>query len=148
MPLELRSSLPGHRASHTLRRSILLHRRIGLLLDDGLRDLGVRMTALVQRGACECSDACRCCQLPATALGAASRYSHQPFLLFYFYIYTYIYITYTFSDSCFTAGLYIICMHNMFNMYIYTYTYIYTYIYIHILLIYVYIYIHVYVYMI
>jgi hypothetical protein len=36
--------------------------------DDGLRDLGVRVTAVVQRGACECSDAWRCCQLPATAL--------------------------------------------------------------------------------
>jgi hypothetical protein len=41
-----------------------LRRRI----DDGLRDLRVRVTALVQRAACECSDACRCCQLPGTAL--------------------------------------------------------------------------------
>ena len=41
---------------------------IGRLLDDGLRDLGVRVTALVQRAACECSDAWRCCQLPANAL--------------------------------------------------------------------------------
>ncbi len=38
---------------------------------DGLRDLGVRVTALVQRAACECSDACRCCQLPANALALA-----------------------------------------------------------------------------
>jgi hypothetical protein len=40
------SSLPGHRASDTLRRSIL-HRRIGRLLDDALRDLRVRVTALM-----------------------------------------------------------------------------------------------------
>ncbi len=45
MPLEVMSSLPGHRASHTLRRSIL-HRRIGRLLDDGLRDLRVSVPAL------------------------------------------------------------------------------------------------------
>ncbi len=45
-------------------RKPALRRRI----DDGLRDLRVRVTALVQRAACECSDACRCCQLPATAL--------------------------------------------------------------------------------
>ena len=38
------------------------------LLDDGLRDLGVRVTDLVQRAACECSDACWCCELPANAL--------------------------------------------------------------------------------
>ena len=89
-----------------------------LILDDGLRDLGVMKTALVQRGACECSDACRCCELPGTALCAASRCSgggapagytytpeqsvylvflhrlhhrvHQPFLLFYLYTYVYI----------------------------------------------------------
>ena len=67
MPLELMSSLPGHRASDTLWRSIL-HRRIGRLLDDALRDLGVRVTVLVQRAACECSDACRCCERPANAL--------------------------------------------------------------------------------
>jgi hypothetical protein len=48
---------------------------VGRLLDDGLRDLGVRVTALVQRAACECSDAWRCCQLPANALCAVSRYS-------------------------------------------------------------------------
>ena len=46
-----------------------------MVLDDGLRDLGVRVTALVQRAACECSDACRFCQLPANALSAASIYS-------------------------------------------------------------------------
>ena len=67
MALEVMSSLPGHRASHTLRRSIL-HRRIGRLLDDGLRDLRVSVPALVHRGACACSEACRCCQLPAHAL--------------------------------------------------------------------------------
>jgi hypothetical protein len=54
------------RERHIGRRILL--RRIGRLLDDGLRDLGVRVTALVQRGACACSDACRCCQLPASAL--------------------------------------------------------------------------------
>jgi hypothetical protein len=67
MPLGVMSSLPGHRASDTLRRR-RLYGGIGRLLDDGLRALGVRVTALVQRGACECSDAWWCCQLPATAL--------------------------------------------------------------------------------
>ena len=38
------------------------------LLDDGLRDLGVRVTDLVQRAASERSDACWCCELPANAL--------------------------------------------------------------------------------
>ncbi len=66
MPLEVIRRLAGDRASDTLRRR-LLHGGIGLLLDDGLRDLGVRVTALVQRAACECSDACRCCE-PANAL--------------------------------------------------------------------------------
>ncbi len=67
MPLEVMRRLAGDRASETWRRSIL-HGGIGRLLDDGLRDLGVRVTALVQRAAYECSDACRCCQLPANAL--------------------------------------------------------------------------------
>jgi hypothetical protein len=35
-------------------------------------------------------------------------------------LYTCIYIS-TFSDSCFTAGLYIICMHNMFMIYIFVF---------------------------
>jgi hypothetical protein len=55
MPLDVMRRLAGDRASDTLRRSIL-HGGIGHLLDDGLRDLGVRVTALVQRAACECSD--------------------------------------------------------------------------------------------
>jgi hypothetical protein len=74
MPLEVMRRLAGDRASDTLRRRRILHGGIGRLLDDGLRDLGVRVTALVQRAACECSDACRCCQLPANALCAASIY--------------------------------------------------------------------------
>jgi hypothetical protein len=61
----------GHRASDTLRQRIL-HGKIGrILLGDGLRDLGLRVTALAQRAACECSYACRCCQLPAKALALA-----------------------------------------------------------------------------
>ncbi len=60
--------------SDTLRRRVL-HGGTGRSLDDGLRALGVRVTALVQRAACECSDACQCCQLPANALCAASRQS-------------------------------------------------------------------------
>jgi hypothetical protein len=67
MTLEVMRRLAGDRAGDTLRRRIL-HGGIGRLLDDGLRDLDVRVTALVQRAACECSDACRCCQLPANAL--------------------------------------------------------------------------------
>jgi hypothetical protein len=192
MALGLMSSLPGHRASHTLRRS-MLQSRIGRLLHNGLRDLlhdlRVRVTAVLQRGACECSDACCCCELPATALCAASRYSgggapagytytpeqsvdlvflhrlhhrvHQPFLLFYIYICMYVYICnicilYTFSNSCFTAGLCIISMHNMFMIYVCIHIYIvtpfslllihvcmymYTYYYFYVYNIYIYIYI-------
>ncbi len=92
----------GDRASDTLRRSIL---------DGGIGRL------LVQKGACQCSDACRCCQLPANALALSldslvvelrqnihtlrsslcilysstvSTSVHQPFLLVYFYIYVYV----------------------------------------------------------
>ena len=50
MPLEVMRRLAGDRASDTLRRRIV-HGGIGGLLDDGLRDLGVRVTALVQRAA-------------------------------------------------------------------------------------------------
>jgi hypothetical protein len=71
MPLEVMRRLPGDRASDTLRRS-MLHGGIGRLLNDGLRDLGVRVTALVQRAAREYSDACRCCQLPADALARSA----------------------------------------------------------------------------
>ena len=46
----------------------ILHRGIGRLLDDAQRDLGVSVTALVQRAACECSDACLCCELRVNAL--------------------------------------------------------------------------------
>jgi hypothetical protein len=53
MTLEVTRRLAGDRASDTI-----LHGGIGRLLDDALRDLGVRVTALVQRAACECSDAC------------------------------------------------------------------------------------------
>jgi hypothetical protein len=84
-PLEVMRRLAGDRASDTLWRRIL-HGGIGRLLDDGLRDLGVRVTALVQRGACECSDACRCCQLPVNALCAASIYSGGGALPEYTYI--------------------------------------------------------------
>ena len=67
MSLEVMRRLAGDRASDTLRRRIV-HGGIGRVLDDGLRDLGVRVTALVQRAACDCRDACRCCELPANAL--------------------------------------------------------------------------------
>jgi len=67
MPLEVMSSLAGDRARDTFRRRIL-HGGIGRLLDDAQRDLGVRVTALVQRAACECRDAWRCCELPANVL--------------------------------------------------------------------------------
>jgi hypothetical protein len=67
MPLEVMSRLTGDRASDTLRRRIL-HRGIDCLLDDALSDLCVRVTALVQRAACKCSDACWCCELPANVL--------------------------------------------------------------------------------
>jgi hypothetical protein len=67
MPLEVMRRLAGDRASDTLRRSIL-HGGIGCLLDDGLRDLRVRVAALLQRAACECIDACRCCQLSSKSL--------------------------------------------------------------------------------
>jgi hypothetical protein len=96
MPLEVMRRLAGDRASDTLRRRIL-HGGTGRLfvalllysssqifffcallvfyscftpldIDDSLRALGVRVTALVQRGACECSDACRFCQLSASSL--------------------------------------------------------------------------------
>ena len=61
----------GHRASDTLWQRILHGKKVRILLGDGLRDLGVRVTALAQRAACECSYACRCCQLPAKALALA-----------------------------------------------------------------------------
>ncbi len=61
---------------YSLRR--ILHGGLGRLLDDGLRDLGVRVTALVQRAACECSDV-DC--IPPTP---------SPFFL-YKYMYTYMY---------------------------------------------------------
>ena len=58
-------------------------------LDDGLCDLGVSVTALVQRAACKCSDTCWCCELPASTLVLPLYILvvelHQPFLLFYFY---------------------------------------------------------------
>ena len=59
-------------AEHTPRRNRPLVRLV--YFKCGLRDVGVRVTALVQRAACECSDACRCCQLPANALCVASIY--------------------------------------------------------------------------
>ena len=43
-------------------------RGIGGLFDDGLGDLGVRVTALVERAAWQSTAACRSCQLPANAL--------------------------------------------------------------------------------
>ena len=43
-------------------------RGIGRLLDDTQRDLGVIVTALVERAVCECTDACRVCELPGNAL--------------------------------------------------------------------------------
>jgi hypothetical protein len=64
---EVMRRLTGDRASDTWQRRIL-HGGIRRLLDDGLRDLVVRVTALVQRAACECSDTWRCCELPANAL--------------------------------------------------------------------------------
>ena len=147
----------------------MLHRGIGRLLDDGLRDLGVSVTALVQRGACACSDACRCCQLPAHALALSldrlvlllrqhihtlrrslcflysctasstactnlftsftSTYTYlyylYKYLFIYIYIHKYIYM-HTISDYCFTADIYIICMHDMLMIYMYTYIYSYS----------------------
>jgi hypothetical protein len=85
MPLEVMRWLAGDRASDTLRLSIL-HGGGGRVLDDGLRDLGVRVTALVQRTACECSDASRCCKLPADVL------AHIICMQNMFMIYIYIYI--------------------------------------------------------
>ncbi len=49
-------------------RRRILQRGIGRVLDDTQRDLGVRVTGLVQRAACECRDAWRCGELPASAL--------------------------------------------------------------------------------
>jgi hypothetical protein len=46
------SSLSGDRVRDTL----FLHGGIGCLFNDGLRDLGVRVTALVQRASYECCD--------------------------------------------------------------------------------------------
>jgi hypothetical protein len=97
MPLEVMRRLAGDRASDTLRRRIL-HGGTGRLLDDGLRALGVRVTELVQRDACECSDACRCCQLPANRM-------YQDFLLFYFYV----------------CVMFMIYAHNIFMTYVYIY---------------------------
>ena len=133
MPLEVMSSLPGHRASDTLRRSIL-HRRIGRLLDDGLRDLRVSVTALVQRGACECSDACRCCQLPANALALPLRslvvelrqniHALRSSLCILHSLTAYT----TASTNLFSSftSIYMYLYHFRKHIYIYTHTYIYT----------------------
>jgi hypothetical protein len=45
-----------------------IHRGIGLVLDDTQRDMGVNVTALVQRAVYECTDACRCCELSGNTL--------------------------------------------------------------------------------
>ncbi len=103
-------------ASDTLRWRVL-HGGTGRSLDDGLRALRVMVTALVQRAACECSDACQCCQLPANALCAASRQSGGAAPSEF----TNIYI-------CFIPALLLL----YFNVYIYRYTYFNVYVYIYI----------------
>ncbi len=101
----------------------VMRRLTGRSLDDGLRTLGVRVTVLVQRAACECSDACRCCQLPANAL-ALPLDSLVVQLRQNIQIYTYM------LHSCFTPALLqriymYIYRYTYFNVYVYIYIYIY-----------------------
>jgi hypothetical protein len=160
MSLEMMRRLAGDRASDTLRRSIL-HGGIGRLLDDGLRDLGVRVPALVQRAACECSDACRCCQLPANALALpldivvvqirqnihtlrSYEYCVTPPLLIYIFVYKYVYDVLVFY-SCFIFNNCCLCWlslslshslsHSLslsLSLSLFIYIYIYIYIYTHV----------------
>ena len=145
MPLEVMRRLAGDGASDTLRWRVL-HGGTGRSLDDGLRALGVRVTALVQRAACECSDACQCCQLPANALCATSIYAgiqllrnihrlrsslcilyslflhhhvHQPCLLFYFY--TCIYTILSIYIGTIYIDIYVFFSASLLRFYIYMY---------------------------
>jgi hypothetical protein len=124
-------------AEGTPRRNRPLHSCFTPLdIDDGLRDVGVRVTVLVQRAACECSDAWRCCQLPDNALALPldilvvqlrSTYIHththtnthththtHTHVYIYINVFTpaffiYMHMLYSF----FTPALYIICIHIM-----------------------------------
>jgi hypothetical protein len=65
MTLELMIRLAGSREGGVVAEDTP---RIGRLLDGTKCDLGLSVTALVERAVCGCNDACRCCELPGNAI--------------------------------------------------------------------------------